>query len=258
MKVSVCEVDSPIDKFSRPFLESLAAEKSDLILLNEMPLGDWLANSKVFDQALFDKSVQLNRDGLEQLKEVGASILTSVPCYENDLRINQAVVVSDGKLSSSHAKQHFPCEAGFWETSWFSKGQSKFNPIEVNGVKIGVLLCTDSMFIEAARAYAKQGASIIVVPRATSGAGDDLWVSTLRVMAMHTGCYVLSSNRKSANAVQDKSQVDAEQTFNGFGFIIDPLGIVVAQTSANSPVISYELDLKLVDDQKLQYPCYVQ
>jgi N-carbamoylputrescine amidase len=71
----------------------------------------------------------------------------------------------------------------------------------------------------------------------------------MRMAAIVSGCYVLSSNRAGRDS--------RGQTFGGSGWIINPNGDVVAKTSPDEPVVSHEIDLKLVERAHRQYPCYV-
>jgi N-carbamoylputrescine amidase len=72
-----------------------------------------------------------------------------------------------------HRKQYFPNEPGWFESEWYSGDGSGFKVADVLGLKVGVLFCTEAMFNERARAYGKQGASLIVIPRA-SGVNEGL------------------------------------------------------------------------------------
>jgi len=71
----------------------------------------------------------------------------------------------------------------------------------------------------------------------------------MRMAAIVSGCYVLSSNRSGTDA--------RGQAFGGCGWIIDPAGELVAQTSPDDPVVSHEIDLELVRRAQREYPCYV-
>ena len=64
-----------------------------------------------------------------------------------------------------HHKHYFPEEAGYFEATWFRTEISGFNAISAAGINSGVPLCTELFFNEHARAYGKQGADLIVVPR---------------------------------------------------------------------------------------------
>lgn len=116
------------------------------------------------------------------------------------------------------------------------------------GIKVGVLLCTDAMFNEHARAYGKQKASLIVIPRA-SGTNIDPWKIAGAMASLVSGAYVVSSNRigRSAGGTQ----------FGGGGFAYAPQGRLLAVTSPAIPVQTFDLDSKQVTLAQNTYPCYV-
>ena len=253
MKIAVCEFKGQSQSIDPEFLDAVQQTKAHITLLNEMPFGSWLAGTEAFDQASYDESVDLHYQCIEQLKDFSAThqhhFILSKPCYEKEQRVNKVVSLVSDQETCPHTKQKFPQKPGYWEKSWFGPGETQFELLMIDRIKIGVLLCTDSMFMEFARLYAQKGASVIVVPRATSGDSDKLWMNTLKVMAMQTGCYVLSSNRRSLP--------DESQTFNGTGMIFNPLGELMAQTTEQDPVVAVTLDLALVEKQKASYPCVV-
>lgn len=267
MKITVTQVNDGTKEFTKIFLCKIKQEKSDLVVLNEMPLGSWISKDSEYSHSLVSKSIMCHRLGVEQLKSIGSSVLFSIPDYEdsvdtaNKKAINTAVFINEkGETHTPHTKQFFPEEAGFWETQWFQKGKVKFNPFEVitqEGVvvKVGVLLCSDAMFLEYARYYSNQGVSIIAIPRATTGECDNLWIQVLKTMALLSGCYVISSNRFSQN-MNEVEQVD--QKFNGKGWIFDPNGVLIAETSKEKPFVTCKIDLSKVKNAQNNYPCYIK
>jgi N-carbamoylputrescine amidase len=119
---------------------------------------------------------------------------------------------------------------------------------DIQGLKVGVLLCTDAMFNERARAYGKQNASLIVIPRA-SGKDVEPWKIAGAMASLVSGAYVVSSNRngRSAGGTQ----------FGGGGFAYAPEGRLLAVTSAANPVQTLELDSEISASARRGYPCYV-
>lgn len=253
MKIAVCEFKGPSQEIDSDFLDAIHKVKADITVFNEMPFGSWLAESEVFDQKKYDQSVDVHHHCIEQLKNFSMThqhnFILSKPCYEKDQRVNRVVSLVNGEEICTHTKQKFPQKPGYWEKSWFGPGETKFELLSIENVKIGILLCTDSMYMEFARLYSQKGASVIVVARATSGDSDKVWMSTLKVMAMQTGCYVVSSNRRSLPG--------AAQTFNGTGMIFNPVGDLMAKTSEQNPIVSTTLDLALVNEAKASYPFIV-
>ena len=116
------------------------------------------------------------------------------------------------------------------------------------GIRVGVLLCTEAMFNERARAYGKQKASLLVVPRA-SGVNIESWKIAGAMASLVSGAYVVSSNRigRSTGGTQ----------FGGGGFAYAPQGQLLAMTSPANPLGTLELDPKMSTFAQGAYPCNV-
>ena len=149
-----------------------------------------------------------------------------------------------------HQKQFFPQEPGFFEETWFDAERSGFEVVEYNGVRVGVLLCTELMFTEWARHYRRHGAHVLVSPRASRAPAGQLDTAA-RMAALVSGCYVLSSNRASDRAGRGPS-------FGGRGFAYSPTGELLAETSEAVPFACVNIDLKQVSEAQRSYPCYVR
>jgi N-carbamoylputrescine amidase len=161
---------------------------------------------------------------------------------------NEAFVLENGTVRPLHRKQYFPNEPGWFESEWYTGDGSGFGVTEILGIKVGVLLCTEAMFNEHARAYGKQAASLIVIPRA-SGAVIQSWTIAGAMASLVSGSYVVSSNRVWLSRGGTR--------FGGGGFAYAPHGDLLAVTGAANPVQTLELDPKLSTLAQLEYPCYV-
>src|SRR6185369_11620352 len=125
---------------------------------------------------------------------------------------------------------------------------SGFDVEEVLGMNIGVLLCTDAMFNERARAYGRQKASLIVIPRA-SGADIKSWKIAGAMASLVSGAYVVSSNRVGRSGSGTR--------FGGGGFAYAPHAHLLATTTRANPVRTFDLDPKMPALAQREYPCYV-
>jgi N-carbamoylputrescine amidase len=167
------------------------------------------------------------------------------------LRTNEAFLRSSGdNLQRVHTKQYFPDEEGYYEARWFQAGERHFRLDDAGPLRCGFLICTELMFNEHARHYGRAGAHVILVPRATGSGSLDRWLVAMRMAAIVSGSYVVSSNRSGTDS--------HGQTFGGHGWIIDPSGTLVAETSAEAPAVFYEIDTDLVAQAQRDYPCYVR
>ena len=115
-------------------------------------------------------------------------------------------------------------------------------------MKIGVLICTEAMFNERARAYGRQGASLIVIPRA-SGTNIESWKVAGAMASLVSGAYVVSSNRVG--------HAKGGTEFGGGGFAYAPQGRLLSETSRANPVSTIDLDPEAVTTAQKDYPCYV-
>jgi N-carbamoylputrescine amidase len=161
---------------------------------------------------------------------------------------NEAFVLENGAARPLHRKQYFPNEPGWFESEWYAGDASGFVVAEVLRTRVGVLLCTEAMFNEHARAYGKQKASLIVIPRA-SGRNIESWKIAGAMASLASGAYVVSSNRngRSTGGTQ----------FGGGGFAYAPQGQLLAVTSASDPLRMLELDPSKSASAQSDYPCYV-
>ena len=154
-----------------------------------------------------------------------------------------------------HAKVYLPDEAGFWEASWYAPGPPEFAIIDVNGIRVGFLICTELWFNAQARAYMAQGVHLLVVPRATPVETVDKWIAGGRVAGVVAGAYCLSSNRCGAGA--DSAGTGAP-TFGGAGWVTGPDGDVLALTGTTAPFQTVTVDLAAAEAAKSTYPRYVR
>jgi N-carbamoylputrescine amidase len=161
---------------------------------------------------------------------------------------NEAFVIESGTVRPLHRKQYFPNEQGWFETEWYAADRSGFNVAEIQGINVGVLLCTEAMFNEHARAYGRQKASLIVIPRA-SGENLESWKISGAMASLVSGAYVVSSNRIG------RSRCGTH--FGGGGFAYAPQGRLLAMTTPANPVQAFDLDPKIPASAQSDYPCYV-
>ncbi|MFT5706352.1 MAG: putative amidohydrolase [Oceanospirillaceae bacterium] len=230
--------------------EQIVSRKPEVLVTNEMPFGNWLAVNNNFDAADAQASISAHDDGVEALKKLDIPlVLSSRPVAAEGKLANEAFSLTEGEYRFAHHKHYFPEETGFYETAWFGTGRAGFDVIKTDQLTVGFLLCTELMFNEWARSYRRQGAHLLVIPRA-SEQGFERWKTAAAMAAIVSGCYVVSSNRVG--------KVNDELTFGGKGFAFSPDGTLISETSSEKPVVSFDLDLDVVANQQKNYPCYVR
>jgi len=160
---------------------------------------------------------------------------------EENKHLNQGFSwTTDQGYKAVHDKYYFPGEEYFYERTWFDRNKKDFSLHTINNVTLGFQICTEVMFNEWSRYYGRKGADIIVVPRAASA--HERWLIALRMAAVASGCFVLSSNRRD------------NELFGGKGYIIDPNGKVLASTSIEHPIVTCEINIEESTIVKSTYP----
>jgi len=255
MKVGVCEMTPELTAGSSEWdalRRALDSEKPDLFVLNEMPFGEWVAGAPAFDAEAWKRACDAHQEGVRRLEELGCPVVAGSRARELDgRRVNEAFLwtASDG-ASGVHTKQFFPDEEGYYEARWFEAGERHFRVATAGDVRVGFLLCTEVMFNEHARHYGRSGAQLILAPRAIGKGSLPRWLIAMRMAAIVSGCYVLTSNRGGTDS--------SGQLFGGCGWIIDPEGELVAQTSQATPTVFHDIDTDFVARAQKEYPCYVK
>lgn len=253
MRVTVCQLSDAQDAFARDWEQLVAhvkAESSQLVLLPEMPFCAWFAVRRQFDPALWEQAVATHDVWLPRLMELApAVVLGSRPVNEAGQRFNQGFMWDQtAGYRAAHLKYYLPNEDGFWEASWYQRGDGRFIPLGCGTSRIGFQICTDLWFMDRARAFGKDGVHLIVNPRATARSTLDKWLTGGRAAAVVSGAFCLSSNR-----ISDEAPV----TFGGQGWIVGPDGEVLGLTSRDRPFITIEIDLTEAERAKSTYPRYV-
>lgn len=253
MKITFMEAPETLTVGTPPW-DQLAGRISDaapdILVGNELPFGPWLAQTDIYDPNAAAASISAHDAGLEALASLGVPVvLASRPVAAGPRMANEAFTLIDGIASFAHHKHFFPQEPGYYEASWFHTARPGFDVVEAGELKVGFMICTEIMFTEWARHYRRQGAQLIAVPRASTMSAEH-WKTAASMAALVSGCYVVSSNRAGTGAGGIK--------FGGVGFAFAPDGTLIAETSADHPVATFDLDVGWVRRQQKEYPCYVK
>jgi N-carbamoylputrescine amidase len=229
--------------------DSLTTALPDILVTNELPFGPWLADGATFSEDEAHLSIRAHEQGLAGLIELRLpAVISSRPVWNGKRLANEAFVLENGLVRPLHRKQYFPNEPGWFENAWYAGDDSGFHVADVLGLNVGVLLCTEAMFNERARAYGKQKASLLVIPRAT-GTEIEPWTIAGAMASLVSGAYVISSNRVGRS--------NSGNRFGGGGFAFAPQGRLLALTTPANPLQTFELDPELSASAQQSYPCYV-
>lgn len=179
-------------------------------------------------------------------KEVGVVIVTSL--FEKrapGLYHNTAVVFEkDGSIAGKYRKMHIPDDPAYYEKFYFTPGDLGFKPIDTSVGKLGVLVCWDQWYPEAARLMALHGAEILIYPTAIGWESTDehdekvrqrdAWIAVQRGHAVANGLPVVSVNRVGFEA--DPSGHTAGIDFWGSSFVTGPQGEFLYQAPTDKEV----------------------
>ena len=255
MKVTVCQIDNRQDQVV-PMLEKLSIHiqehRSDFLLLPEMCFSDWLAADPAPKLEYWYRAVKDHENQISKLAELGAkAVMGTRPIVrENGSLRNEAYIWSENSGAQPvHEKYYLPDEEGYWENSWYDRGERCFDLCRCLGMRIGVQICTEMWFFEWARHYASSRADLLCVPRATPHGSVKKWLAGGQAAAVCSGAYCLSSNIWNPPG----SKVDC----GGLGWIISPEGDILAETDEQSPFATVEVDLEFARLSKKTYPRYV-
>jgi N-carbamoylputrescine amidase len=253
MKITVCELHDDLPSLEEDWealVKHVKKKKSDLVLLPEMAFYPWLAVTDKVETAEWHKAVNAHQGWLARLYQLSpAVVLGTFPIFEEDTPYNEAFVwTGESGLIPTHRKVYLPDEPGFWEATWYRRGEKTFEGIATDAGKVGFMVCTEMWFTEHAREYARQKVQIIATPRATELSSADKWIAGGRATAVMGGAFCISSNRTGNHKGID---------WGGHGWVIDPNGEVLGVTSKEEPCLTIKVDLKKADKAKKTYPRYV-
>ena len=255
MKVTVCEMRTANEGLFSSDWEQLVthvrAERSDLVLLPEMPFHAWFGVSPTFDAEVWRSALEAHERWLGRLSELTpAIVLGTRPVERGGERRNEGFRWSaDSGYLAVHHKYWLPNEDGFWEACWYGRGDGTFAAERCGEARVGFQICTEMWGFEDSRRYGHDGVHLLVTPRATPHSTRDKWVAGGRAAAVTAGAFSLSSNHVSTAA--DPVHL------GGLGWIVDPDGEVLGLTSREQPFVSAEIDLYAAEAAKRTYPRYV-
>ena len=187
-----------------------------------------------------------------------------VPLFERQgpgvYRNSAAVIDADGSLMGVYRKMHIPDDPLFYEKYYFTPGDGGFMVWKTRYATIGVLICWDQWFPEAARITALMGAQVLFYPTAIGwhpsekaewGAPQvDAWRTAQRAHAIANGVYVASPNRIGH---EDEAGTDGI-TFFGHSFIADPFGRLVTEANEEETVLVAQCDPALIESVRRNWP----
>ena len=237
-----------------------------LVILPELHASEYFC--KYQDTALFDLAEPLDgptrRQLCETARDCGVVVVASI--FEQrapGLAHNTALVIeADGELAGIYRKMHIPDDPGYNEKFYFTPGDQGFQPIDTLVGRLGVLVCWDQWYPEAARLMALAGAELLIYPTAIGFyPGDDedeqhrqldAWRTIQRGHAIANGLPVLACNRVGYEP--DRSGAGRDAEFWGHSLVIGPQGEIIDEAGTEAEVLVTDIDLARGEDVRRIWP----
>lgn len=248
-------------------VKKLSSEGAELVVLQE--LHDSLYFCQVESTDNFDLAVDLNGAECDMYaqtaKACGVVLVTSM--FEKratGLYHNTAVVYDkDGTVAGKYRKMHIPDDPAYYEKFYFTPGDMGFEPIQTSVGKLGVLVCWDQWYPEAARLMALKGADMLIYPTAIGWESSDTdaekmrqqnaWQTVQRGHAVANGLPVITVNRVGHE--NDPSGQTNGIQFWGFSFVAGPQGEIIYQAPSDEEIETIvEVDMERSEQVRRWWP----
>ena len=243
------------------YIKESAKQGAKVICLQELFYSKYFCQTE--DHQNFELSEPIPGPIVEKLQKLAESlnIVLIAPVFEKrteGIYHNSAVVIdADGSMVGTYRKMHIPDDPCFYEKFYFTPGDLGFKTFSTKYGKIGVLICWDQWFPEAARLCALSGAQILFYPTAIGFQEIDAefakkqhaaWETIQRSHAIANGLFVASVNRVG--------QEDAI-SFWGQSFVSDPFGEIIAKASSDSnQILLTECDFSQNEETRQNWPFF--
>lgn len=244
-----------------------ATDGAQLVVLQELHCGPYFCQTEATGQ--FDRAETIPGPGTDQFGRLAAElqIVLVTSLFERraaGLYHNTAVVFEkDGSIAGTYRKMHIPDDPGFYEKFYFTPGDLGFTPIHTSVGTLGVLVCWDQWYPEAARLMALAGADLLIYPTAIGWDPHDTpdererqrdaWETVQRGHAVANGLPVLSVNRVGHEASPDPQASGIR--FWGNSFITGPQGELLAKAGTEQEeILTAMIDLERSESVRRIWP----
>ena len=250
-------------------IREAASQGAELIVLQELHNGLYFCQTEdvsVFDQAETIPGPSTERFG-KLAAELGVVIVLSL--FEKraaGLYHNTAVVLEkDGTIAGMYRKMHTPDDPAYYEKFYFTPGDLGFEPIQTSVGKLGVLVCWDQWYPEAARLMALAGAELLIYSTAIGWESSDTneeknrqrdaWITIQRSHAVANGIPVIACNRVGYEA--DPSGITKGILFWGSSFMAGQQGEILVKTSdTKEENVVFDIDINRTETVRRWWPFF--
>jgi N-carbamoylputrescine amidase len=242
-------------------IKELAKENPDTIFLPELFLSDYFAIEEKAED--LDLALELDNPIIQEFitlaKELKINL--TIPFYEkvsSAIRFNSMLAINkNGDIAAHYRKMHIPDDPGFYEKFYFRPGDKGFQVAEFDSYKLGLLICWDQWFPEAARLTAMQGADVIFYPTAIAWDDNedqsvyqeqlDAWKTSMRAHAIANNVFVVAVNRVGR---------EGHLNFWGNSFCVDPFGKEIYSDATEEADSVIEIDLAQIEEARKIWPFF--
>ena len=248
-------------------IRAAAARGARLILLPELHATRYFCQSE--DQANFELAETIPGPTTQQLGAIAAelSVVIIASVFEKratGLYHNTAIALDvDGSIAGCYRKMHIPDDPGYYEKYYFTPGDLGFTPVDTTVGRLGLLICWDQWYPEAARLMALAGAELLLYPSAIGWDMQDpadervrqfdAWLTVQRGHAVANNLPVLTCNRTGHE--DDPSRQTGGIRFWGGSMVVGPQGELLAQATTDSvEVIVVDVDLERSEQLRRVWP----
>ena len=263
---NVADIPANIDKLIAN-IRNVAAEGAELIVLQELHNGLYFCqteSTQEFNLAEAIPGPSTERFGVLAKELQVVLVLSLFEKRAPGIYHNTAVVIEkDGTIAGKYRKMHIPDDPAYYEKFYFTPGDLGFSPIRTSLGKLGILVCWDQWYPEAARLMALAGADLLIYPTAigweSSDTPDekkrqqDAWILSQRGHAVHNGLPVVVVNRVGHEP--DPSGSTNGIQFWGNSFVAGPQGEILRTFSSDKEENAVvEIDLKRSEEVRRWWP----
>ena len=247
-------------------IRQVAAQGAELVVLQELHNGLYFCQTE--DVHVFDQAEPIPGPSTEEYgtlaRELGIVLVLSL--FERraaGLYHNTSVVLErDGSIAGKYRKMHIPDDPAYYEKFYFTPGDLGFEPIETSVGTLGVLVCWDQWYPEAARLIALAGAELLIYPTAIGWESSDVaseqqrqsdaWQLVQRGHAVANGLPVITVNRVGYE--EDPSGQTGGIQFWGRSFVTGPQGELITELGQEEAIAVVEVDLSRSERVRRWWP----
>lgn len=251
-------------------IENASKDGANIICTQELFLTPYFCQVEDWEYFKLAEEINENNKTIKELSKLAKSnnVVIIASLFEkraDGIYHNTAVVLdANGKFLGKYRKMHIPDDPHFYEKFYFTPGDLGYKAFNTKYGKIGVLICWDQWYPEAARLTAMNGAKIIFYPTAIGWLPSEkeeygssqynAWETIQKSHAVANGCYIAAVNRVGFETSPDGNE---GIEFWGQSFVANPYGEIINKASVDKDeILITEIDLSIIDETRITWPFF--